>query len=228
MGSSYGTGWGASPDGGLSGPLYRDRMNAHPPVREPAELHLAIVTFDRAGGAEQAFAAVRESHADAPWLRELTIIHRGRRRLTVRGTFAGHYLDLEEEGDFIGRDTAIGALTGALLGLALGPPGFAAGIVAGGSLGGAVEATHVEPPHGEFFDQIRVHVPHGASAVVLLASPVHTRAMLGAFAEYEGHVYDRGLTAEQVAVLESAVAGAPLAAEPPTEGEPMAEELHRA
>jgi uncharacterized membrane protein len=197
-------------------------------LREPAELHLAIVTFTRADGAEHAFASVRESHDGAPWLRELTLIHRARHRLIVRGTFAGHYLDVEDVGDFIGRDTGIGALTGAILGLALGPPGFAVGLVAGGSLGGAREATHVESPHGELFDQIRVHVPRGASAVVLLASPAHTRVMLEAFAEYDGHPYDRGLTAEQVAVLEAAVAPAPLAAEPPTESELIAEELPQA
>jgi uncharacterized membrane protein len=201
-------------------------MDATSP-REPAQLHLAIVTFDRGSGAEQAFATVRESSEGAPWLRELALVHRGRKKLTVHGTFAGHYLDTEQEGDFIGRDTAIGALTGAILGAAFGPPGFAAGMVAGGSLGGAREATHHAPPVGELYEQLRVHVPHGSSAVVLLSAPEHTTSMLAAFGECGGHAYDRALTAEQVVTLEAAVAQAPPAAEPPTEEDLTVQEFPR-
>ncbi len=190
---------------------------------EPASLHLAMVTFARPRGAEQAFAQMRESCEGAEWLRELALIHRGRRRITVHGTFAGRYLDVEDDGDVIGRDTVIGALTGAVIGAVFGPPGFAAGLVAGGSIGGLTEATHHEEPHGELYEQIRVHVPHGSSAVILLASSENARAMLEAFADYSGHPYDRALTAEQVAVLKAAVADAPPAAEPESE-EPVPEE----
>ena len=103
--------------------------------------------------------------------------------------FAGHYLDIEDEGDVIGRDTLIGALTGAVIGAAFGPPGFAAGLVAGASIGGFVQANHVPEPEGELFEQIRVHVPHGSPAIALLAAPEHVDAMLAASADLGGHAY---------------------------------------
>ena len=37
-------------------------------------------------------------------------------RLVVRGSVAGHYVDLDEEGDFMGHDTAVGAIVGPFLG----------------------------------------------------------------------------------------------------------------
>jgi hypothetical protein len=40
----------------------------------------------------------------------------------VRGTFAGRNVNVDEEGDVIGKRTAEGALTGAVAGLVFGPP----------------------------------------------------------------------------------------------------------
>ena len=54
----------------------------------------------------------------------------------MRGTFAGRYLDLDDQGDVIGKRTAEGALTGAVAGAFFGPAGFAAGLVAGGAAAG--------------------------------------------------------------------------------------------
>lgn len=145
-----------------------------------------------------------------PWV--YMIVERRRRgRIVVRGTFAGHYLDIDDEGDVLGRDTVIGALTGAVTGAAFGPPGFAAGLVAGASIGGYVQSSHIPVLEGELFEQIRVHVPNGSSAIALLAAPKHVDAMLDAFADLGGRAYRRVLTDEQAAVLESAVAHAPLA-----------------
>jgi uncharacterized membrane protein len=178
-------------------------------------LSFAILTFAHPDGAERAFAKLGPEHEDAPWLHALAFVERRRReRIVVRGTFAGHYLDIEDEGDVLGRDTVIGALTGAVIGAAFGPPGFAAGLVAGASIGGFVQASHVPEFEGELFEQIRVHVPQGSSAIALLAAPEHVDAMLAAFADADGHPYRRILTEGQVAVLQTAVARAPMAAAP--------------
>ena len=171
-------------------------------------LELAILTFPHPEGAEQAYAHLGPSPDEAPWAREAAFVERHRHdRITVRGTFAGQYLDIEAGGDVIGRDTLIGALTGAVIGAAFGPPGFAAGLVAGGSIGGVLQSRHGSAPEGELFEQIRVHVPEGASAVALLAAPEHVEAMFAALTGLGGDPYRRLLHEEQVAQLCAGLSG---------------------
>ncbi len=171
-------------------------------------LELAIVTFPHPDGAEQAYAHLDALADDPEWSHELAFVERHRHdRMTVRGTFAGQYLDVSGSGDVIGRDTLFGALTGAVIGAAFGPPGFAAGLVAGGSIGGVLESRRAPEPHGELFEQIRVHVPEGASAVALLAAPEHVGAMIAAFAGHGGEVYRCLLLEEQVEQLRAGLGG---------------------
>ena len=178
---------------------------------------LAVVTFDRIQGAEHAYADVLDAAGQAPWEREITFVeHHGHDRIVVRGTFAGHYVDIDDEGDVIGRRTAEGVVAGAAIGALLGPAGFAAGIVAGGSIGGLEQANSAAPElRGAFFDAIRTDVPEGSSAVMVLASPEDVGAMIDAFANTGGQVARHSLSADKVQALQAAVAGSPLAAPPP-------------
>jgi hypothetical protein len=105
--------------------------------------------------------------------------HHRRDRLVVRGSFAGRYVDVEDQSDPLGKKTVVGALTGALSG----PPGLVVGLVGGGMVGSAAQA-EVPELHDAFFDEIRADVPQGSSAIVLLAAPDHVDAMVAAF---EGH-----------------------------------------
>jgi uncharacterized membrane protein len=179
-------------------------------------LELAIVTFSHCEGAEQAYAHLGPLPDEAPWAHELAFVERHRHdRITVRGTFAGQYLDIEAGSDMIGRDTVIGALTGAVIGAAFGPPGFAAGLVAGGSIGGVLQSRHASTPEGELFEQIRSHVPEGASAIALLAATEHVDAMLAAFAGLGGEPYRCLLLDEQAAQLRTGLSGAVRAASAP-------------
>ncbi len=179
-------------------------------------LELAIATFQHPDGAERAFAHLGPLPAETPWVHELAFVQRHRHdRITVRGTFGGQYLDTEAGGDVIGRDTLIGALTGAVIGAAFGPPGFAAGLVAGGSIGGALQSRHASPPKGELFEQIRVHVPKGSSAIALLAAPEHIDAMVAALAGFGGDLYRCLLLEEQVEQLCAGLSGVAAAAPAP-------------
>ena len=104
-------------------------------------LDLVVVTFPHTEGADHAYADALDQVGQAPWTREITLVeHHGRDRIVVRGTFAGRYVDIDDEGDMIGRRTAEGALTGAAVGALFGPAGFAAGLVAGGTIGGTEQA----------------------------------------------------------------------------------------
>jgi uncharacterized membrane protein len=173
---------------------------------------LAVLTFAHPEGAEQAFAKVRERAVGAPWLEELALVERRHKgRIVIRGTFAGHYLDVDDSADPMGRDTAIGAITGALVGAAFGWFGLPVGLVAGGAIGGLVQAEHIPELHGELFDEIRADVPQRSSAVILLAAPGHVDEMVAAFDGSGARLTRRTLSSETVAALEAAVAQAPLA-----------------
>src|SRR5215210_6827381 len=84
-----------------------------------------------------------------------------------RAYFAGRYLDLDDQGDVIGKRTTEGALTGAVAGAFFGPAGFAAGLVAGGAAGGLSEAEHAPHLHDALIDDIQSEVPQKSSAVLL-------------------------------------------------------------
>jgi len=179
-------------------------------------MDLAILTFDRPEGAERALARVRDDAEGAAWLDEFALVERRRNgRIVMRGTFAGHYLDVDQGSDPMGRDTAIGALTGAVVGAAFGWFGFAAGLIAGGAVGGLIQAEHVPEAHGELFAEIRADVPEHGSAIILLAAPSHVDAMATAFEGSDGRLIRRTLSDSTLTSLEAVVAEAPLAADHP-------------
>jgi uncharacterized membrane protein len=181
-------------------------------------LDLALEVFRHVEGADHAYADVRAAVGDVPWVHEIALVeHHRRDRLVVRGAFAGHYVDVEDQSDPLGHKTVIGALTGAVAGALFGPAGFAVGLVGGGVAGG-IEQAEVPELHDAFFDEVRADVPQGSSAVVLLAGPDHVDAMVAAFASHGGKVVRRSLSPEAVRALESAVAGYPRGASSPAPG----------
>ncbi|MGA2320930.1 MAG: DUF1269 domain-containing protein [Solirubrobacteraceae bacterium] len=101
------------------------------------------------------------------------------------------HLDVDQSGDSMGRDTAVGALTGFIVGAAFGWFGLAAGLVTGGAIGGLIEAEHLPELHGELFEEIRADVPEHASAILLLAAPSHVDEMVSSFDGSRGHLTRR-------------------------------------
>ena len=175
-------------------------------------LDLAVAVFRHIEGADHAYADALDAVGDVPWVHEIALVeHHRHDRLVVRGTFAGRYVDVDDQLDPIGRRTAEGALTGAVAGVLFGPAGLAVGIVGGGIAGGMTEA-RVPELHDALFDEVRADVPQGSSAVILLAAPDHVDAMAAAFDGHGGELTRRHLSAEAARALEAAVAGRPLAA----------------
>jgi uncharacterized membrane protein len=130
----------------------------------------------------------------------------------VRGTFAGRYVDLDDEADVvIGKRTAEGALTGAVAGLLFGPTGFAVGLVGGAAAGSAGDARPAHHLHDALIDEVRAEVPEKSSAVVLLASPEHADAMIAAFEGHRGRLIRHRLSPQGAHALEGAVMGRPRA-----------------
>jgi uncharacterized membrane protein len=188
------------------------------PAWRPGEdaRELAVLTFDHIEGAERAYADARGRADDAPWLREVVFVECHRHaRIVVRGTFAGHYLDVDDVADAIGRDTAVGAVAGAVVGLAFGPPGFAAGLVAGGIAGGVHEsAVHTPQERGALFDEVRRDIPEGSSGIVALVSAQDSAALVEALHERAVRLTHHRLSDADAAALRAAVAQAPPAATP--------------
>jgi uncharacterized membrane protein len=175
---------------------------------------LVVVTFDHIEGAERAYADARGRAGDAPWLREVVFVECHRHgRIVVRGTFAGHYVDVDDVADAIGHDTAVGAVAGAVVGLAFGPPGFAVGLVAGGIAGGVHESgVHTPEEDGALFDEIRRDIPEGSSGIVALVSADDSAALIEALHERAVRLTHHRLSDAEAVTLQAAVVQAPPAA----------------
>jgi uncharacterized membrane protein len=180
-------------------------------------MDVAALIFDHIDGAEGAFANARDQDPAARWHDQIAFVEVHRKgRIVVRGTIAAHYVDVDDEGDLIGRDTGIGTLVGAVVGFALGPMGFAVGLVAGGAIGGRAQASHIPKLDGAFFDEIRADLPERSSAIVLFAEPEDVDAMVAAFEGSSAPVVRYRLSRDALAELEAALAATPTAAPPPT------------
>jgi uncharacterized membrane protein len=181
-------------------------------------LDVVIVSFPTQRGAVSAFSA---SPDDAPWRQEVAFVERHHNgRVAVRGTFAGHYVDIDESDHTSEPGAFEGALTGAFVGavFGLGPPGAAFGFVFGGTVGAvAGRPTEIETEPQMLVDELRGAVPEGGSAVVLLAAPEHVDALLDDLAGAAGEVTRRALSDGQTAAIESELKAAPIASSGPSQ-----------
>lgn len=187
-----------------------------PGAMDPDGLDFALMVFDHPEGAERAYSRAPGAVRGVAWTREIAFVeHHRRNRIIVRGTFAGRYVDADDEQEFIGSRTAEGAVAGGTVGLLFGPAGLAVGLVGGGMAGGVAQERSAPHLRSAFFDAVRQDVPEGSSAVVMLASPEHVDAMVSALEGQGGRLTRHHLSAPDAAALQEAVAGDPKAAAPP-------------
>jgi uncharacterized membrane protein len=183
-----------------------DRLTEGGTRMSPETLYVAVARFSGIDGAERAFADAHDRDPAADWMADASFVevHRDG-RIVVRGSVAGHYVDLDGEGDVIGPDTARGAVAGAVFGLLLGPPAFAVGLVGGATAGGVVEASHLPKLEGPAFDAIRERVPEGSSALVVVSTTERVHAMSEALASaaetFDGYRLEPAAEAELRAAL---------------------------
>lgn len=179
---------------------------------EPAGDDLALMVFEHTEGAERAYSRAPREVAGVQWAQEIAFVeHHRHDRIIVRGTFAGHYVDADDDERFIGARSAEGAVAGGTIGLLLGPLGLAVGTVTGG-IAGSVKEEHSGPRlRSALFDEVRSEVPQGSSAVMLLAPPGHIDAMVQALEGHGGRLVRHQLTPQGAEALRDAVAGSPAA-----------------
>ncbi len=175
-------------------------------------LDFAVAQFDGQGTAAERYADAKDrAGEDAPWTREVGIVEHGHNgRLALRGTFAGHYLDVDESDHVSQRGAGEGAVAGALVGVLAGPPGIAVGLLVG-MIGGAEigppSDTEAEPQ--ALAEQLRGAVPRSSSALVLIAGAPEVDEMVAALGQSTQHIARRTLTTDQVAELEASLGAAP-------------------
>lgn len=181
-----------------------------------SDIDFALIVFAHTGGAERAYGDVAGQASAQPWARDVAFVeHHRHDRMVVRGTFAGHYVDADDDEDFIGPRTAEGAVAGAAVGLLFGPLGLAVGFVGGGTAGGLAEEHSGPRLRSALFDELRAEVPEGDSAVVLMAAADEIDAMAAALEGHRGRLVRHRLTAEGAEMLRAAVADSPSAAPRP-------------
>jgi len=177
---------------------------------------IAFVVFEHTERAEQAYSRAPRSVDGVAWADQIAFVeHHRRNRIVVRGTFAGRYVDADDEQEFIGAKTAEGAVAGGAVGLLFGPAGLAVGLVGGGLAGGVAQERHSPRLRSAFFDEVRREVPEGSSAVMMMAAPNQVDAMLTALEGQGGRVVRHHMSAEDANALEQAVAGDPTVVPPP-------------
>jgi uncharacterized membrane protein len=183
-------------------------------------LDLALISFKGQSTAASVFGTLRDRVGSAVWTSEVAIVeHHGHDRMSVRGTFAGRYVDVEESDHVSQPGAAGGGLTGAVVGTIFGPPGIASGLVLGGIIGAeAGKPSELEPEPEVLIEELRQAVPSGHSAIALLAEPTHVDALISALdGSEQAVVVRRALTDEQASALITSIAGDPLASPGPTE-----------
>jgi uncharacterized membrane protein len=183
-------------------------------------LDLALVGFDGVNAAVDAFVAARDrSGAAARWTSEVGFVeHHGSGHLVLRGTFAGHYVDVDEALHASERGTAEGVGLGAVIGTILaGPLGLAVGTVAGGTIGSQVgKPSETDPEPEPLADRLRAAVPPSGSAIVLIADAADVDDMLAAFGQTSGQVIRKALSTDEAAAVQAALSASPAASPGPS------------
>ena len=192
-------------------------------------LDFALLSFHGVNAAAEAFAAANgRSAAAARWTSEVGFVeHHEDGHLVLRGTFAGHYVDVDEAIHVSERGAIEGGVAGAVIGTLLGgPAGLAVGSVLGGTLGsqlGKPSETDAEPE--ALAERLRAAVPRSGSAIVLIADANDVDDMISMIGETSGQVIRRALTPEEAAAVSASLDASPAASPGPSpRGEEAVEE----
>jgi uncharacterized membrane protein len=181
-------------------------------------LDLAIISFDGEGTAVKRYAAARDRSStagreitDAQWTRDVGLVERHHNgRLLLRGTFAGHYLDVDEGDRVSQKNAGEGGATGGLVGVLGGPPGIAVGLLLGAIVGANVgRPDEVEAEPQALTERLREGVRRGSSAIVMVAPAAEVDEMLAALGEDAQDLVRRTLADDETAALEASLSAAP-------------------
>lgn len=166
-------------------------------------LELGLFRFPGVHDARRVLATLQTGPlAKEAWLSEVGTVERHRSgRVSLRATWHGEDFE-EEEGEVPLIASVLGGLTGALLGLFVGPAMVIPTALAGGIAGGAMGALDEFSKEDSLYDDLKARLKRGTSALVLLAAPEHVSALAEAVAEEAPEVLRREAPPALVAKLE--------------------------
>lgn len=172
---------------------------------------MALALFDGEGTAVLRYADAKQAGGDPRWAREVGFVeHHHGGRMLLRGTFAGHYLDVDESDHFSQRGAGGGAVIGGLAGALLGPVGIPVGFIVGGVVGSqAATPGEIEAEPELLAEQLRAAVPRSSSAVVLIAPAKDVDEMVAALGPAAREIARATLSPEQEAALAQSLGEAP-------------------
>ena len=184
-------------------------------------LDFALLSFPGTNSAAEAFYAARiRSGAARPWISEVGFVeHHENGHLALRGTFAGHYVDVDEALHVSERGSEEGVGVGAAIGVLLGGPlGFALGTVLGGTIGSQVgRPSETDPEPEPLAELLRAAVPLSHSAIVVIADATDVDEMIAAIGESGGELMRRPLAPDEVDAVRASLSASPAASLGPSE-----------
>jgi uncharacterized membrane protein len=162
-------------------------------------VEMAAVVFDKAHEAEKQLSALRASRQDA-WLTDVAVLeHHTGGRYSVKATSPDY-----GEAAHTGAGIAIGGGTGLLLGMIAGPLGLIFWTTMGAITGGAVGSSGRAGAFDPIVDQVKEALPHGSSALILVAENPTAEEFVSAVGGEQRQVIRQDLTDEQIEALENA------------------------
>ena len=171
-------------------------------------VEVAIVRFHGENTAVVTYSDAKDGPAGAArWTQEVGFVQRNHSgAMSLRGTFAGHYVDVDETDHVSQKGAAEGAVAAGLLGVLAGPPGIAVGLVLGGLVGSEVgRADEIEAEPRELVERLRAAIPPSSSAIVLIAGPQDVDDMLAALGDSAADVVRRALGPDEQAALDASI-----------------------
>jgi hypothetical protein len=172
-------------------------------------IDLAVVRYGGEGAAVRSYADAKE-RAPGPWTEQIGFVERHHSgRLLLRGMFAGHYLDVDENDRVSQEGAGVGAVAGGLLGVLAGPPGIALGLIIGAQLGSHSDRSpEVEAEPEVLAERLREQVPASSSAIVLVAAPAVVDEMLAALGDGAADLLRRTLSDAEADQVEASFGAA--------------------
>jgi uncharacterized membrane protein len=151
---------------------------------------LAAYVFEGTDTAEEALRKVRAAEElDLVWLDDLAVIkHHHSGRVSIHSTWA------QDDSNLTG-GIGWGAVTGALIGVLVGPGGALAGLIGGGSLAGAVGPAVDLSLDDPALDDLAASLDEGTSALVLVGE---TADFVDAFEDTAARLIEAELATETI------------------------------
>jgi uncharacterized membrane protein len=161
-------------------------------------VELGVFVFPGRHSAKRALDEVRER--ELAWIKDVAIVER-----PIRGPVSIHSTWAQNEANRKG--LGLGALTGALVGVVLGPGGVAVGALVGGTAGDLIGAGVDFVAFDRRLTEIADALEPDSSALMLWADPTDVDAFVGVFQDHHAKLVRSSLTERQARRLKAALKG---------------------